>query len=448
MLIHTRGETVNKDLSRIREVVKEHPKGKVENLACYINYNNLYQAQSKVKANKATGVDKVTKEQYSSNSKENLDSLTKRMKSGAYKPQPSRRVYIPKANGGKRPLGIPSYEDKLVQVVIADILGIVYEKEIFLQNSYGFRPGKSQHQAVTEITRLFQTKKVNYVLDIDIKGFFDNVNHEWMIKFLEHRIADKRFIELISKFLKAGIMEDGTCHNTDLGQPQGGIISPILSNIYLHYVLDLWFEKFIKSKSKGECYLIRYADDFVCLFQYQNEANALYEVLNERMNQFGLEISKEKSKLIEFGRFSWENRSKRGLPRPDTFNFLGFTFYCAISRDTKKFIIKVKTEKKRLNKKIKEFGHWIKTRRHQDFDDLVPRIKAKLTGHYNYYGVTYNFESIKYYNDNIKKKIFKWLNRRSQRKSFNWEQFQKKWDYEWLMPRPENKVSIISYIYS
>lgn len=438
---------MDKDLSRIREVVKEHPADKVQNLACYLNFDNLNQAQNRVKANKATGVDKVTKEQYMTNSKENLDNLIKRMKSGAYKPQPSRRVYIPKANGGKRPLGIPSYEDKIVQVVIADILSIIYEDEIFLDNSYGFRPNKNQHQAITEIMKLSQTKRTNYVLDIDIKGFFDNVNHEWMIKFLEHRIADKRFIELIGKFLKAGIMEEGNYYKTDIGQPQGGVISPILSNIYLHYVLDLWFEKFIKVKSIGECYLVRFADDFICLFQYENEAKSFLEVLSERMNQFGLELSQEKTKMIEFGRFAWENRNKRGLPRPESFNFLGFTFYCSFSRQTNKFILKVKTEKKRLTKKIKEFGEWFKRNRHK-FDELIPKIKAKLHGHYNYYGVTYNFESIKYYYTNIMRKVFKWLNRRSQKRSFNWKQFQRKWDMEWLMPKPVNKVSIISYTYS
>ena len=438
---------MNKDLSRIREVVKEHPNCRIENLACYLDFDNLNKAHSDVKANKAAGIDKVTREIYLRNNKENLENLIKRMKSGAYKPQPSRRVYIPKANGGKRPLGIPSYEDKLVQAVIVDILSIIYEDMIFLNSSYGFRPGKSQHQAVTELMRLFQTKKVNYVLDVDIKGFFDNVNHDWMIKFLEHRIADKKFIELISKFLKAGIMEEGKYFDTDKGQPQGGIISPILSNIYLHYVLDLWFEKFIKVKSTGECYLVRYADDFVCLFQYANEAREFHEVLNQRMNNFGLDLSKEKTKMIEFGRFSWENRNKRGLPRPETFNFLGFTFYCAYSRETKKFIIKVKTEKKRLTRKIKDFAKWIKDSRHS-FDDNIKRIRAKITGHYNYYGVTYNFESIRYYYTNVKKLIFKWLNRRSQKKSFNWEQFQLKWDREWLMPEPENKVSIINYTYS
>ena len=438
---------MNKDLSRIRELVKGHPNSKIENLATYLDFNNLNQAHSKVKADKATGIDKVTKEEYLRNNEENLNNLIKRMKSGAYKPQPSRRVYIPKSNGGKRPLGIPSYEDKLVQTVIAEILGIIYEDIIFLNNSYGFRPGKSQHQAITELMRLFQTKKVNYVLDVDIKGFFDNVNHEWMIKFLEHRIADKRFIELISKFLKAGTMEEGIYFDTEKGQPQGGIISPILSNIYLHYVLDLWFEKFIKVKSKGECYLVRYADDFICLFQYENEAKEFLEVLNERMNQFGLELSKEKTKMIEFGRFSWENRNKRGLPRPETFNFLGFTFYCAFSRETNKFIIRIRTEKKRLIKRIKEFSEWIKGIRH-GFEDNIERMRAKLRGHYNYYGVTYNFESIRYYYYNVKKLVYKWLNRRSQKKSFNWEQFQRKWDREWLMPKPVNKVSIISYTYS
>jgi len=298
------------DISIINELAKRYER--VQNLFKFVNYDNLYKAISKIDGTKASGVDEKTKEEYLINVKENLENLVKRIMHGHYQPLPSKRVYIPKANGKKRPLGIPSFEDKIVQVVIREMLEELFEWR-FLNCSYGFRPGRNCHQAIQEVAALIQTKKVNYVCDIDIKGFFDNVNHEWMIKALKYRIDDKKFVGLIEKFLEAGIMEDGNYYETEKGTPQGGIISPILSNIYLHYVLDLWFEK-KRKEYKGEAYLVRYADDFVCMFQYHSEATEFYKELNQRVSDFGLELSQEKSKIIEFGRFASRNRKRRGVP--------------------------------------------------------------------------------------------------------------------------------------
>lgn len=439
---------MDRNILRIKEWVNQHPIERIQNLSMFINYDNLLLAISKVDGTKVTGIDKVTKDMYFEKKEEYLDNLVKRLKYGDYKPIPSKRVYIPKTGSNKkRPIGIPSFEDKIVQVVIAEILEIIYEP-LFLDNSYGFRPNKNCHQAVQEIVRLIQTKKVNNVCDMDIKGFFDNVNHEWMIKFLEYRINDKKFIDLISKFLKAGIMEYGKYYDTEKGTPQGGIISPILANIYLHFVLDLWFKKRFKNDCKGEAYLIRYADDFVCLFQKVEDAKAFTKELNKRVSEFGLEVSQEKSKTIEFGRFAIENRNKRGESKPETFDFLGFTFYCSISYNTNVFVVKVKTDGRKLRSKFNNFREWIKKVRTFDIEDIIKVLKSKLLGHYRYYGVTYNFRGINKYYHYIRKELYKWLNRRSQKKSYNWEQFDNKVNEEWNISKPRLYINLLDYVYS
>ena len=332
------------------------------------------------------------------------------MKNGSYKPEPIRRVYIPKDGSNKmRPLGISCYEDKIVEKVISEILTMVYEPK-FYNTSYGFRPNRNCHQAVKEIIEDVQYHKVNYIVEADIKGFFYSVDHEWMIKFLEHHIADKKFIEIIKKFLKAGIMEDGKFLDNEKGTPQGNGASPVLANIYLHYVLDLWFEVKVKRQTKGEAYLIRYCDDFVCCFQNKWEAEEFYQNLIERFEKFGLELSMEKTKIPEFGGVARQNRTKRGLGKPETFDFLGFTFYCSENGSKQFFRCKVKTSKK------------------------------KLRGHYQYYGVTDNTRGVKSYLNVTKWLLFKWLNRRSQRRSYTLDTF-----YDGLLktfPLLEPKVSV------
>ena len=281
---------------------------KVQNLASYINVDSLRAIHKTMDKNKASGIDKVTKEKYEQSLEEKLENLVKRMKTGSYRPNPTRRVYIPKETKGKmRPLGISSYEDKLVESAIAQILEQIYEPK-FYNESFGFRPNRNCHQAVREIIEMVQYRKTNYVVEADIRGFFDNVDHEWLMKMLRHDIADKRFLELIEKFLKAGIMENGKYLDSERGTPQGNGASPILANIYLHYVLDNWFDVIVKRQCSGECYLIRYADDFVCGFQNEYEAKVFREKLEERFAKYGLELAEEKTKVLEFGRFARRNR--------------------------------------------------------------------------------------------------------------------------------------------
>lgn len=353
-----------KDLLGIQfNIEKARLDGKVQNLACYINAETLKSSHSEMNGKKAKGIDGIAKTDYEVHLKANIEHLVSRMKSGSYKPEAIRRVYIPKDGSDKmRPLGISCYEDKLVENVIAQILTMVYEPK-FYNDSFGFRPYKNCHQAVREVIEMVQHRNTNYVVEADIKGFFDNVDHKWLIKFLEHDIADKKFIDIINKFLKAGIMEDGKYLDSEKGTPQGNGVSPVLANIYLHYVLDNWFNVVVKRQSKGQAYLIRYCDDFVCCFQNKWEAEGFYVSLIERFRKFGLELAIDKTKILEFGRFAEENRKRKGLGNSETFDFLGFTFYCSKDGNKKFFRCKVKTCKKKFRSKVKamkekKIGHY------------------------------------------------------------------------------------------
>ena len=288
-----------------------------ENLMHFINVQTLMEEHRKQNRKKATGIDGVTKDEYNANIDANLENLVEQMKQFSYRPMPVRRTYIPKANGKLRPLGIPAYEDKLVQGVMAKLLDEVYEPR-FLDCSYGFRKGRSCHDVVRHICKTGMTGKVNYVLEADIKGFFDNVNHEWLMRFLEMDIADKRFLRYVRRFLLAGVMEDGKYTENDKGTPQGGLISPVLANVYLHYVVDTWFELEIKPRLHGEAYYVRYADDFLIMFQYENDAKAVMNVLPKRLARFSLEVAPEKTRIMPFGRFKGTG---------EEFDFLGFTFF-------------------------------------------------------------------------------------------------------------------------
>lgn len=295
-------------LDRIAEVARNNPKDKFTSLMHLVNKEMLTMCHYELSGNKATGVDKVTKDEYETNLEANIDDLIIRMKAFKYRPQPVRRVYIEKTGSDKkRPLGIPAYEDKIVQLAINKILKSIYEQD-FMDNSFGFRENRSCHDALKILNVYLSEKTVNYVVDADIKGFFDNVDHKWMMKFLEHRIADKNLLRYIGRFLKTGIMEDGQFYKVYEGTPQGGIISPTLANIYLHYVLDIWFNNFIKKKCKGEAYIVRYADDFVCCFQYESEANDFYKELKDRLNKFNLQIAEDKTKILYFGKNAYYDR--------------------------------------------------------------------------------------------------------------------------------------------
>lgn len=396
---------------------------KVQNLASYINVDTLKAVHKQMDKHKAYGIDKVTKEEYEQKLEENLENLVERMKRGSYKPNPIRRVYIPKdGSNTKRPLGISCYEDKLVENAIAQILTMIYEPK-FYNESYGFRPNRSCHQAVKEIIEDIQYRKTNYVVEADIRSFFDKVDHEWLIRFLKHDIADKKFLEIIEKFLKAGIMEEGTYIDSEKGTPQGNGASPVLANIYLHYVLDNWFDVIVKRQCQGQSYLIRYCDDFVCCFQNKREAEVFYERLQERFEKYGLELAEEKTKILEFGRFARQNRERRGERKPDTFDFLGFTFYCGMDSRKRFFRCRVKTSKKKFRSKIKAMKEWIKKHRTISLELIFKTINAKLRGHYQYYGVTDNTKEVKKFQTQTKWLLFKWLNRRSQRRSYTIDTF-------------------------
>ena len=378
---------------------------KLENLIHLVNKENLKEQHRKQQKNRASGIDRVTKEEYDKNLEDNLGNLINRMKKFSYKPLPVRRAYIPKPNGKLRPLGIPAYEDKLVQGVMADILNEIYECK-FLECSYGFRPSKNCHQAIKVINQRIMINKVNYILDCDIKGFFDNVNHEWLMKFLEHDIKDKAFLRYINRFLISGYIEDMKYYETDKGTPQGGLISPILANVYLHYVLDLFFEKKIRPSLKGEAYLVRYADDFIIMFQYENEAKEVYQMLIERLAKFGLEMEQEKTRILPFGRFKGTK---------ETFDFLGFMHYNGITR-TGKYTVGHKMSKKKKKLKHQAITKWIKENRSLNAFELIKKLNRKLIGMYAYYGIngmTNELYKLYYHTKHI---LINALAKRSQRK--------------------------------
>jgi group II intron reverse transcriptase/maturase len=345
-------------LTRIARIAKERPNVRITSLAGLINKDSLKESHCKMSGKKAAGVDQLTKAEYEENLEGNIENLLERMKKQAYKPQPVKRIYIPKAGSDKmRPLGLPAYEDKLVQDVLSDILKAVYEGD-FLVCSYGFRPNRGCHDELKAVNKIIQERKISYIVDADIKGFFDNMDHQWIMKFVDHRIGDVNIHRLIARFLKSGLIENGEHKNTPVGAPQGGLISPILGNIYLHYVLDLWFEKVVRKRCSGDAYMVRYADDSVFCFQYEHEAKAFYEGLKQRLAKFNLEIAEDKTKIIEFGRFAESNRKRAGKGKPETFDFLGFTHYC--SRSAKGYFrVKRRTSRKKYNASLKRVKAWL-----------------------------------------------------------------------------------------
>jgi group II intron reverse transcriptase/maturase len=394
---------------------------RINNVAYLLNEANLKECFGLLKRGKAAGEDGVTLETYGVNLEANLHDLVERMKRQAYKPQPVRRTYIPKANGSMRPLGIPAIEDKIIQKGMTRILEAIYEVD-FLDCSYGFRPNRDCHQALKRLDEIIMTKPINHIIDADIKGFFDNVDHGWLKKFLEHRISDPNFMRLISRFLRNGYMEEGVLHKVEEGTPQGGVISPVLANVYLHYVLDLWLEKAIKPKCRGVVEMVRYADDFVICVQYKDEAVQILSSLKERMGKFCLELAEDKTRHIEFGRYAKQNAQGKG-EKPATFNFLGFTHYIDRTRNGF-FKLGRKTDSKKLRAKLMAMKEWIKGARSiATIKEIWQTLKAKLMGHFRYYGVSGNYRGIKRYMTVAIGIVMKWLNRRSQKKSFNWETF-------------------------
>jgi len=426
------------ELNKIAELAKKH--GRLQTVIHHVNADTLKAEHKRQKSGKATGVDKVTKEEYGEKLEENVANLIARMKTFSYRPLPVRRTYIPKEGSSDklRPLGIPAYEDKLVQGVMRNILDAVYERK-FYDFSYGFRAGKSQHQAIREVNDLIMFKKIGWVVDADIKSFFDTLDHEWLMKFLEHDIQDKNFLRYIKRFLKAGIMEGLERYESDQGAPQGGLISPVCANVYLHYVLDMWFDKVVTKECTGDAFIVRYADDFVCMFQYENEARKFISDLKERLAKFGLEIAEDKSKIIRFGRFARQNEPGG---KTETFDFLGFTHINGKTR-AGKYTVAHRISKKKMRVKRARIKEWLKYSIHGKIPVIIDNLNRKLRGLYQYYGISGNSKSLQDIDMYAKHTLYKALKRRSQRSKMTWERFNKILA-QFPLARPKIRVNIWS----
>lgn len=419
----------------IARKAKQQRNYKFGNLYGLLNKDALYLAWKEINRKAATGVDGETATEFERNLDANLDALVDELKSKRYKAKLVKRVNIPKGNGKIRPLGLTALRDKIVQKAVANILEAIYEQD-FLEFSHGYRPKNGAQKAVKEMSKELMGK-YNYVVEADIRSYFDNINHQWLIKMLELRIADKPFLRLIQKWLKAGILDtDGKVINPLNGCPQGSIVSPILANIYLHYALDLWYEKTVKAHSDGETYMCRVADDFICAFRYKEDAEKFYNTLGKRLGKFGLEIAEEKTKIIRFSRYV--------LTGNESFDFLGFEFRWGLSRRGI-CIIKRRTSRSKLKKSLKAVTEWCKENRNTRITKIVEMLNEKLRGYSNYYGVIGNSKSLNEFNFHTRKILHKWLNRRSQRKSFTWKEFDAKMNRYGLktpkvVEKPDNQI--------
>ena len=384
------------------------------NLYTMLNEYNLLDSWRYVKKNVAYGVDKVSAREFEQDLQRHVKSLVERLKSKSYRAKLVRRQYIPKGKNKLRPLGIPATIDKLLQLAVARILTAIFEQD-FLANSFGYRPGIGAKNAIEELHFQLQYGWYNYVVEADIKGFFDHINHDWLIRMLSQRISDTPFLRLIGKWLKAGILDtDGKVIHPVTGTPQGGIVSPILANVYLHYVLDLWFEKVIKPNCKGSVYLCRYADDFVVLFQSKQEAEWFYRELPQRLGKFDLELAADKTQILSFSKFRMKENSR--------FDFLGFEFRWGYNRQ-RQAQIKRRTSRQKLHKSIVELTKWCRGHRDNPIREIFRKLNARLRGYYNYYGVIGNYASLKEFFYHVKRILLRWLNRRSERSSYNWNGF-------------------------
>lgn len=412
-----------RDLTRIGEKARSDPKARFVSIYHFVtDVDELRACYHEMDGRKAPGVDGVTKQEYGQDLERNLERLSARLARMGYRPKPVLRRYIPKVGSNKkRPLGLPSFEDKIVQKALTRVLEQIYEAD-FLECNYGYRRERTQHQALAKLGQTIQRGKINHVADADIRGFFDHLNQEWLLKFLEHRIGDKRILRMIKRILKSGVMEDGLVRATEQGTPQGGSLSALLSNIYLHYVLDLWFERRFKVNCHGEAHLFRFADDFVVCFQHRSEAEEFLRQLKQRLAKFRLELNLSKTKLLAFGRFAEENARRRGR-KPETFDFLGFTHYCGTTQKGY-FKVKRKTSRKKFHAKLQQWGEWLQKNRHRyKTGELLQYAKLKLAGHLRYYAITDNGPMCSAYRYQFVRLLFKWLNRRSQRRSYTWERY-------------------------
>ena len=425
--------SVHSALERVRQAARKDRKTQFTALMHHIyDPEMLREAYFGLKKEAAPGVDGETWRHYGEALEDNLQDLSERLKRGAYRAKPVRRVYIPKADGRQRPLGVTALEDKLVQRATVEVLNTIYQTD-FLGFSYGFRPGRSQHHALDALYAGLLTKKVNWVLDVDIRGFFDAIDHGWLVKFIEHRIADQRVVRLIQKWLNAGVLEDGKRTRVPEGTPQGGSASPLLANIYLHYVFDLWVQAWRKKQAKGDVIVVRFADDIVLGFQSEMEAKRFLEELKERFRKFNLELHPDKTRLLEFGPFAAKNRRRRGEGKPETFDFLGFTHICARKRSNGYFTVLRQTIRKRLQAKLSEVKLELRRRMHDPIPEQGRWLSSVVGGHIRYYGVPMNNPALHLFRFQVGWLWHRALSRRSQNGRVLWDRMRRLID-RWLPP--------------
>src|SRR5437660_7763452 len=426
-------EVVQSALGRIRQAAVKDRKVKFTSLMHHIyNLSTLREAYYGLKRDAAPGVDGETWRQYGENLESNLTDLSARLRRGAYRAKPVLRSYITKDDGRQRPLGVTALEDKIAQRATVTVMNAIYETD-FLGFSYGYRPGKSPHNALDALYTALLTRKVNWVLDGDLSSFFDGMDHEWLVKFIEHRVADQRVVRLIRKWLNAGVLEQGEWSCSEEGTPQGGSASPLLANIYLHYVFDLWVQHWRKTKAKGDVIVVRWADDFVVGFAHQADAEQFHHELAERFAKFKLKLHPEKTRVIEFGRFAVQNRKARGQGKPETFNFLGFTHICSQTRKGK-FTIGRRTMSKRKRAKLKEIKMELRQRLHYPVPEVGSWLRSVVAGHNRYYGVPTNLGALSVFRFHVGRAWYRTLRRRSQKTRLTWERMRRLINL-WL-PRP------------
>jgi RNA-directed DNA polymerase len=412
-------------LERVRQAAGKDKKLRFTALLHHIyNLETLRKAYFRLKKEASPGVDGETWRHYGETLEKNLQDLSERLKRGAYRAKPVRRVYIPKADGRQRPLGVPALEDKIVQRATVEVLNAIYETD-FLGFSYGFRPGRSPHQALDALYTGLLTRKVNWVLDLDILGFFDGISHEWLVRFLEHRIADRRVVRLIQKWLRAGVLEDGKHLRVEEGTPQGGSASPLLANVYLHYVFDLWVQAWRRKRAHGDVIVVRFADDIVLGFQRKSDAEQFWAELTERFRKFALELHPQKTRLLEFGPFAAADRKRRGEGKPETFNFLGFTHICGKKRSNGMFTVLRQTMRKRLQAKLNEVKTELRRRLPRSLPEVGQWLRSVVSGHFRYYGVPMNTTALDIFRFQTGWLWHRALSRRSQNGRISWDRMRR-----------------------
>jgi len=445
--LRTQGRaSVDQGLGRIRQAARQRKKERFTNLLHHVSVAHLREAFYALKRDAAAGVDGLRWRDYEAELEPRLAALHDRVhRGGPYHPLPSRRRYIPKPDGRQRPLAVAALEDKIVQRAVQEVLSAIYEED-FLGFSYGFRPGRGQHDALDALVVGIGRRRVNWIVDADIRSFFDMVSHEWLIRFVEHRVGDERIIRLIQKWLKAGVLEDGTVKVSEMGTGQGSVISPLLANVYLHYVIDLWAVRWRRREAKGDMIIVRYADDLVVGFEHEADARRFLDAMRQRLADFALSLHPDKTRIIEFGRHAAANHRRRGLGKPETFNFLGFTFICAKSRRGT-FLVKRKTRRDRLRAKLKEVKEALKRRLHEPLTEVGTWLGQVVRGYFNYHAVPTNYEALTTFRYHVTQHWHRALHRRGDRDTTTWARLTKLADYYLPLPRilhpwPEQRFAV------